>query len=284
MPSFLSESKVADFQRDGVLVLPDFKSKAECAALLQRAHELVDGFAPSDFPTVFSGTDQTHARDAYFLESGGEIRFFLETDALGPDGKLVRDKHGAVNKIGHALHDRDPLFSGFSRDARLAALAADLGVVQPLLLQSMLIFKSAHIGGEVSCHQDATYLYTEPSSVLGLWFALEDATLENGCMWALRGGHRGGLKSRFLRGSAGMQTQILDEVPWPAFPDGGDYIPLVAPAGSLVVLHGLLPHLSGPNRSSKSRAAYTLHLIDGVTHYPASNWLQRAANDPVRGF
>lgn len=284
MPAFLTDSQVADFKRDGVLVLPNFKSGDECAALLQRADELVDDFAPSDFPTVFSGTDQAHARDAYFLESGADIRFFLEADALGPDGKLARDKRGAVNKIGHALHDQDMLFSAFSRDARLAALVADLGMAQPKLLQSMLIFKSAHIGGEVSCHQDATYLYTEPSSVLGLWFALEDATLENGCMWALRGGHRDGLKSRFLRTPEGMRTQLLDDAPWPEFPGGGDYIPLAAPAGSLVVLHGLLPHLSGPNRSPKSRAAYTLHLIDGAAHYPADNWLQRPANDPARGF
>ena len=54
----------------------------------------------------------------------------------------------------------------------------------------MYIFKQPHIGGEVGCHQDATFLYTDPMTVTGFWFAIEDATLENGCLWAAPGGHR----------------------------------------------------------------------------------------------
>ena len=54
----------------------------------------------------------------------------------------------------------------------------------------MYIFKQPRIGGEVVCHTDHTYLWTEPPSVVGFWFAIDDATTENGCMWALPGGHR----------------------------------------------------------------------------------------------
>ena len=57
-----------------------------------------------------------------------------------------------------------------------------------------------------------------------------------------------------------------------------------APAGTLVVFDGRAPHLSGPNRSGKSRHAYTLHVIDRKCHYPAENWLQRSADLPLRGF
>jgi len=46
--------------------------------------------------------------------------------------------------------------------------------------------------------------------------------------------------------------------------------------GTLIVLHGLLPHLSRENRSAKSRHAYTLHVIEASALYPASNWLQRS--------
>jgi phytanoyl-CoA hydroxylase len=46
-----------------------------------------------------------------------------------------------INKCGHALHDLDPLFEAFSRTPELASLAGDLGVEQPLRLQSMDIFK-----------------------------------------------------------------------------------------------------------------------------------------------
>jgi phytanoyl-CoA hydroxylase len=151
-------------------------------------------------------------------------------------------------------------------------------------MQSMYIFKQPHIGGEVVCHQDATYLYTEPTSVLGFWFALEDATIENGAMWALPGGHRAGLKARFCRAGEGVRTEVLDATPWPAFGRENGYVPLEAKQGTLVVLHGLLPHLSGANTSDRSRHAYALHVVEAGACYPADNWLQRAPEMPARGF
>jgi len=42
--------------------------------------------------------------------------------------------------------------------------------------------------------------------------------------------------------------------------------------------------MSGPNRSEKSRHAYTLHVIDRSCHYPDDNWLQRGDDLPLRGF
>ena len=49
------------------------------------------------------------------------------------------------------------------------------------------VLQQPHIGGEVSAHQDSTFLYTDPPSVIGLWVALEDATKENGCLWSIPG-------------------------------------------------------------------------------------------------
>jgi phytanoyl-CoA hydroxylase len=61
-------------------------------------------------------------------------------------------------------------------------------------------------------------------------------------------------------------------------------VPIEAAAGTLVVLHGTLPHWSGPNTSPISRHAYTLHIIDGAAEYPADNWLQRRPEMPLQGF
>ena len=60
--------------------------------------------------------------------------------------------------------------------------------------------------------------------------------------------------------------------------------PLEVKKGTLIVLHGLLPHLSRENRSPKSRHAYTLHVIDASAQYPKDNWLQRSTELPLRGF
>ena len=54
-----------------------------------------------------------------------------------------------------------------------------------------------HIGGEVAPHQDSTFLATRPASCLGLWWALEGAARDNGCLWVLRGSHKQGLQRRY---------------------------------------------------------------------------------------
>ncbi len=144
----------------------------------------------------------------------------------------------------------------------------------------MYIFKQPKIGGEVSCHQDNTFLYTEPQDIAGLWFALEDATIENGCLWAIPGGHSLGLKSRWVRSAGGMNFEVFDYQPWPE----ERLVPLEVRKGSLIILNGLLPHKSLANRSSKSRHAYSLHVINGNSRYPENNWLQRPAEMPLRGF
>ena len=271
---------VAAFRQDGYLLLEDLIPAADCEALRARAETLVEAFDPSGIASIFSTRGQLHGRDRYFQDSGDKIRFFFEEEAFDEDGALRQAKSLSINKIGHAQHDLDPDFAAFSHRPALAAVASSLGLRQPLLLQSMYIFKQPRIGGEVGWHQDSTFLFTEPLSVIGFWFALEDATLENGCLWALPGGHLGPLRQRWRRVGEHLVMQSLDETPWPE----ETAVPLEARRGSLVVLHGKLPHGSLPNRSARSRHAYTLHVIDGACHYPADNWLQRDPRLPLRGF
>ncbi|MDX2031306.1 MAG: phytanoyl-CoA dioxygenase family protein [Blastocatellia bacterium] len=279
--SGLSLQQLAEYERDGFLVVEGIASGEECAALRARAREMVAAFDPAEAISIFTTREQARVSDEYFMTSGDRIRLFFEEDAFTPEGGLKQAKELSINKIGHALHDLDPVFERFSRKPVLASIAASIGYRQPLLLQSMYIFKQPNIGGEVTCHQDATFLQTDPMSVTGFWFALEDATRENGCLWALPGGHRLGLKSRWGRApEGGTRMEVLDETPWP----DGALVPLEVAQGTLVILHGLLPHMSYANRSPKSRPAYTLHLIDEESRYSDENWLQRSPAMPLRGF
>ena len=277
----LTTAQITRYQHDGFLVLENFVDADACARLRERATELVREFDPQGVISIFSTHEQTRSSDKYFLESGDKIRFFFEENAFCPDGTLRQSKEQSINKIGHALHDLDPAFEEFSRTTKIESLISELGIAEPLLVQSMYIFKQPNIGGEVTCHQDATFLYTEPLRLVGLWFALEDATIDNGCLWAIPGGHKLSLKSRFVRAEGGgTRFEIFDQTRWPE----EQLMPLEVKQGTLIVLHPLLPHLSRENRSSRSRHAYTLHVIDAAAHYPKKNWLQRTAEMPLRGF
>ena len=282
MGKVLTDDQIADYHRDGFLVVPDFVPVESCRALKSRAESILADFDPDHDRSIFTTNEQSRHADRQFIESARGIHCFFEEEAFDGEGRLRQAKELSINKIGHAMHDLDPVFEEFTYSPRLAGVAADVGLPDALALQTMYICKQPLIGGEVGCHQDATFLYTDPITVTGFWFAIEDATLENGCLWAQPGGHRTSLRKTFVRNAAddGATFDVLDPAPLPSPSDG--LVPLEARAGTLVILHGLLPHWSDVNRSTRSRHAFSLHCIAESADYPSWNWLQRSPELPLR--
>lgn len=265
-------NQLEKFQDNGFLIVEGFNSAEECENLIERAAELTADFNYDGHPSVFQTSEQERTSDDYFLESGDQISFFFEKDAFNNNGQLKKDLFHSLNKIGHALHDLDPVFSGFSRSRQMKQLATELNLSEALIIQSMYIFKHARLGGLVDVHQDSTFLYTEPGSCVGFWFALEDATVQNGCLWAQPGGHRTSLRSWFRRKkTGGTEFHVFDDSPL----ETDKMVPLEVKKGDCIVLDGLLPHYSLPNTSGRSRQAYSIHTINGTAYYPEQNWLQR---------
>mmetsp|Transcript_83 Transcript_83/g.194 ORF Transcript_83/g.194 Transcript_83/m.194 type:complete len:225 (-) Transcript_83:862-1536(-) len=219
----------------------------------------------------------------YFLDSASNVSFFFEEGAFDDEGKLKQSKDTSINKIGHALHDLDPSFRKFSRSEKMKSMLESLGYLRPTPVQSMYIFKQPRIGGEVVPHQDSTFLYTDPPSVIGIWLALEDATVENGCLWGWKGSHKAkGVERRMVLDSQGEIVFDKDPVPH----DLGEYKPIEAKAGTLVIFHGQFYHMSYENKSNKSRHAYTFHVVEGAEgfEWAENNWLRRKDGFPFESM
>jgi len=289
----LTVAQREQFHRDGYLVIRGFVAPEDVRTLLGRSKELLQEFSLEDHPlTKFTTGDddgEGHIGDAYFLESGDKIRYFLEEDAV-VDGKLNRPKDKAVNKIGHALHELDPAFRKVTlENERMRTLVRDLQFHRdPIALQSMVITKQPQIGGQVGEHNDSTFLYTEPPSALGFWIALEQCTAENGALSFLPGSHlTTPITKRFVRlpeGGTGFEplvtAEVADRVAADSSAANNAYILETCEPGDLVLIHGAVVHKSERNTSDKTRFAYTFHMIEAGAKYDEKNWLQPTAAMP----
>lgn len=288
----LTAEQLQTWNKNGYLLLPDALSQSEVSTLMAESHRLLADFSLDDHPmTRFStGESSSHVGDEYFLTSGDKVRFFFEEDAFSSTGELTKPKEKAINKIGHYLHHLNPHFRSISINEQNARIARDLGFKDPRVLQSMVICKQPEIGGRVPPHQDSVFLYTDPPSAVGFWYALEDCTVDNGCLSFAPGSHkRAAVTERFVRSGDGKGTTFMknDKREWPQGMEREEQVEGEerydlgeVKAGTLVLIHGNLLHKSEKNLSQKGRMIYTFHMIEGGADYDGRNWLQ----PPAEGF
>lgn len=278
----LSPQQLATFDTEGVLCIPDFFTPQQVSSMLLRSQQLLSELDLSTHPrTQFKTGENDHIGDQYFFDSADKVSFFFDTDAFDENGNLRFAKERAVNKIGHGLHLHDQLFHQMTFDEKIQQVARSLQMEDPRVLQSMLIFKNPAASGArdnaVPLHTDGTFLFTKPQSAIGFWIALEDCTVDNGCLSYNPGSHKTfPLTKRFVKVNGGKDGCNFVDLPHGPVPEDRDedYRYVECKAGSLVLIHNSVLHKSEKNSLAHSRYAYAFHVIDGTADYDQLNWLQ----------
>ncbi|KAI4281666.1 MAG: hypothetical protein L6R38_003509 [Xanthoria sp. 2 TBL-2021] len=178
-----------------------------------------------------------------------------------------------IARLGCSIHQHLPSFRTITHSAFHRSIAKALDYTAPLVTQSQLITKPAHVGSRINPHQDGCSSFTDPPSALTFWYALEDAFIDNGCLLVAPGSHlTEPLKQLLAKGVQDGRPEFIQlrKPVWAknSVDRGNDvhyrreyeYLPLEVKKGTLILCHGNLMHASGANRSEKGRmASYSTH-------------------------
>lgn len=250
VPKPLTPAQIKSFVDDGFLVLPNLVSPAQVEKLKAEATDIACGKYPCE------GL-QTLPRNTSPAEVLHKVLCIHQPHFISP---VIE------------AHVRDSAICGVLSQITAAHLAHWDGSVK--CMQSMLFVKPPGFQGQ-AWHQDEIYIPTRDRSLIGAWTAMDDATIENGCLWVLPGSHRSGI---LYPQRAHGHADEFDTSPESYGFDDAPEVPVEVKAGSVVFFNGYLLHRSKKNRSNIYRRALVNHYMNAWSLLP---WQVRAGETPA---
>ena len=218
----LSPGRVGEYRREGYLVFPELFAPDEVQELLHRLEAYVEEERPAP--------------------SG--VHFQLEP-VVRSGGARAATRMGSFRKVEN-LAVLDDLYRDYSRHPKLLDLLTSLLGPDIKLFRDALMMKPPRHGSAKPYHQDSAYWAIDPPDLASVWVALDDATLENGCMRVLPGSHTWGVMEHKHLQDFQVEESVLDLSREVAVP---------LKAGGALVFHSLLLHATSPNESDSPRRA-----------------------------
>ncbi|UVI28449.1 phytanoyl-CoA dioxygenase family protein [Paenibacillus spongiae] len=216
----LSKEQLEQFQENGFLVIGPLLTEDELAALRSR----IDALA--------SGEDPLSARVGIRLEADAE--------KLKQESKL--------NKVWQIMDasSYDETIARHARNPQILDIVEQLlGTSDIKLFGDQTLMKPAHHGSPVSWHQDSGYwTQISPPALVNCWTALDDATIENGCVRYVPGSHKRGVLEHHRENDGFLHVRDFDP---------NQAVPAEVPAGWCAFHHSCTIHSSGPNLSPNRR-------------------------------
>jgi phytanoyl-CoA hydroxylase len=166
--------------------------------------------------------------------------------------KVFDDNIKLVQQVGDP-HEMSGVWLDLVKDTRLLDMTEALLGPNLLVYYSQLMMKAPRQGFTAPWHQDFAFFPHGKAGILACTVAIDDATLENGCIRVIPGSHRLGLINHYNRD--GLFTGVVQDEH--AF-DASSEVALTAKAGSVIFWHSLTLHASHPNRTEQPRRALVI--------------------------
>lgn len=233
----IDDTQVRHYVDQGYLVVPDLVSQAERDEILADTARFARGEYPITTPDgqAVAGTDPDDILAIHFPHWVSDV---MRNAVLHPGVT------GVVRRIAGA---HLPYWDGSAK-----------------CMQSMLFVKPAGLQGQ-AWHQDERFIGTRDRSLVGAWIALDDATVDNGCLWVMPGSHRTGYLWPTRPHGNREEFDHADE----AFGfDDSEAVAVEVEAGSVVFFNGYMLHRSLRNRSNGFRRALVNHYCNAWSLLP----------------
>lgn len=234
----LTKDQIVHYQQDGFIIVENILSKADLERLRIRTHQI----------------------------ASGEINFPQEQIEFEPGAKGNERTLECIRKINRAANI-DPVFASHARNSVI------LDIVECLLGPNIKLFGDQFFikppgGIEKTYHQDSPYFKIEPMALVTAWTALDDVTIENGCLRVIPGSHNEGPRDHseawMVRGRQDMK------IPDRAI-DLSKERSITLKSGSCSFHHSLLLHRSGPNKTQDFRRGYATHYMNACSRWTGSS-------------
>ena len=247
------------FEENGYVVVPDLIPRAELARLREMIDGVLDGTVKPQTPNLQGSLDDF---DIQFEPS-------VRTDPTVPRRQKVR-------VVFHLAHTHSFFWRHATRPEILYVVSELLGPESKYYTDQMFVKPPKH-GSDVPFHQDSGYWPDAEPRLLSCWTAIDDATVENGCVHVIPGSHRRELKHHHFPDHPTQQWGLHEhEV------DVSKEVPVEIKAGGCMFHHSLLVHRSFPNRSDKPRRGLvTIYLPADLKFH--NNWPFKFGFKQVRG-
>ncbi len=211
------------YHEHGYIIVRDLFSLQETSEMLAECESIHRG----DFGELFADAAQVEPE-------------FAEAAKKNPELARLARKFSAVV-------ERSVIFRKCLLKDKLLSILRDILGPDILLFRDILMMKPARVGSKMPWHQDSNYWPIQPASLCSIWTALDEATIENGCMRVIPGSHKLDLIPSKDKGASALRDEQIDLA---------KAIDVPLKPGSSLVFHSRLLHGSEPNRSEHHRRAF----------------------------